>query len=77
MYVPLLKMDEKQPLLKSNENQSQVVDVENAGKKKIPITVHTFFLCKWMTLNLILMRASLTVRSLLLLTHLKSVKDSN
>lgn len=27
-------MDEKQPLLKNNENQSQVVDVENAGKEK-------------------------------------------
>lgn len=26
------KMDEKQPLLKNNENQSQVVDVENAGR---------------------------------------------
>lgn len=57
MYVPLLRMDEKQPLL-NNENQSQVVDVENAGRKRknVPriafLCSHIIFcLCKTMTLN--------------------------
>lgn len=39
------KMDEKQPLLKNNENQSQV-DVENAGRHLKKIQSDNFLLCK-------------------------------
>lgn len=45
------KMDEKQPLLKNNENQSQV-DVENAGRHLKKDTVGQFLLCKHTDIDL-------------------------
>lgn len=44
-------MDEKQPLLKNNENQSQV-DVENAGRHLKKDTVGQFLLCKHTDIDL-------------------------